>query len=226
MTADAKNLPTTRTSSEVVEVFFDEAHDGVSGTKLADEGRPQLYKLDHKKGKFYPLDDDTDRSDSLIGVIVRARSFYRRFGPSGIVCESDNGVSGYDNGLNKLVLCKEECPFGYHLEENIPQKCSLGLQIQMIAMLDGEPVPVQINMSATSAGAFATYLKRLNRKKLKIRGVTTKISARFIKGRHQDYYAGSFEVEDDTPCVDISGLIGNDKSQEPVDESAAEGDSE
>ena len=213
---DNETLPAEVDSEEVADVFFDEAHSGVTGTALADEGRPQLFKLDHKKGKYHPWDDDEEKYDDIVGVIVNARSYYRRFGPSGVSCESDNGIEGYDQDLKQKISCEpDSCKeYSYKLTGNIQGQCGLGLQIQMVAMLDGDPMPLQLNMSATSARAFATYLKKLKRKKQTVRCVTTKLSSRFIKGRFQDYYAGKFEVEDEEPCVDISALLSAEAEAE------------
>lgn len=229
---DEKALATNQASevstSEVVDVFFDESQEGVTGSKLAGEGRPQLFKLDHKKGHLHPIDDDTERYDSLLGVIVNARTYYRRFGPSGVVCESDNGQEGYDNDLKKKIKCRPtlgadgkptfECGFSFAKDDFVGNgKCSLGLQIQMVAMLDGQATPIQLNMSASSAREFSKYLDKLKRKNLKMRGVTTKVSSKYIKGRQNQYYAGKFEVEDEDPCVDISELV-NDPPQPEAQE--------
>jgi len=212
---DSETLPANVDSAEVAEVFNDKDHAGVTGSALAASDRPQLFKLDHKKGFIHPFDDDEEKYDSLVGVVVNARTSYRRFGPNGPCCESDNGVTGYDQDLKREIKCKEECKLSYALDTKVDGQCGLGVQIQLLADMDGDPLPLQFTGSSTSARNFATYLAKLKRKKKPVRSVTTKISARFIKGKKQDYYAAKYEVESDTPCFDISALTADDPDPDP-----------
>jgi hypothetical protein len=212
-----ETLPAVAGEDDVAEVFFDDYQDGVTGVQLAEQAQAQIFKLDHKKGKFHSLDDDEERFDYLDCVIVRARSYYRRFGPSGVACESDNGIKGYDSELKKELDCAEgSCEFSYHIKGQLQGKCGLGLSLQIMAMLDGVATPIQMNMSKTSAMSFAKYVAKLNRQKKKIQEVTTRIGARYIKGKYQTYYAGDFKVADDEPCVDVSGMLGEEGEQQKV----------
>lgn len=215
-----ETLPAVPGEENVVDVFEDEYQDSVTGVQLAAADRPQIFKLDHKKGKYHSLDDEDDKYDYIDGVILRARSYYRRFGPSGVVCESDNGEAGFDSELKKELACKADCEYSYTIKDRkIEGQCGLGLSIQMMALLDGVATPVQLNMSATSARSFATFISRMNRKKKRVQEITTRLKSRYINGKFQTYYAGHFDMIDDKPCVDVSGMLddGSDVIGEQVD---------
>lgn len=203
---NSKNLPATADS--VTAVIFDDHHEGVTGASLADAGRPTTFKLDHKKGKYYPLDDDEERYESLDVVIVNARLAYRKFGNNGPACSSDDGKTGYDVEKKTHVQC-DACPFFYGLENFQGQgQCSLGLTMQAVACIDGKSLPIVMNLSQSSARGFTQYLKKLERKGLKIREVTTKLASRYINGKMMSYYAAEFKLPDDhKPVVDITPYL-------------------
>jgi len=205
-----KNEIIVADSNEVVEdantVYYDETHEGVSGAGLAGAGRPTSFKLDHRKGHFFPVDDEDEKYPYLDLVIIRARMYYRKFGERGLACSSDNGKFGYDNDKKGQVEC-EKCPFFYGLTDfKGDGKCSLGLTVQGLADIDKKVIPVQFNFSQSTARSFAPFLKKLERKQQVLRNVTVRLGSRHVASS-TPYYAGEFKVISDKAFVDISPYL-------------------
>jgi hypothetical protein len=181
---------------DVTSVFFNDYHDGASGMELADQGRPTIYKLDHKKGYYFPIDDEDEHLQELSVIIINCRVYYRKFKNNQVVCTSDNGTTGFDTELNAERSCEpDKCEFSYKIQNYPGQgQCGLGMSIQGLALVDDEVQPMQINMSGSSARAFSTYLKKLRRKKLEMRAVLTRMSSKYIRTANNEWYAGNFQV--------------------------------
>lgn len=190
-------------TEEVTSVYFDDYHDGVSGSELADEGQPLIFKLKHDKGHFFTIDDEDEHYDELFVTIVNCRINYRKFKNNVVVCESDNGKIGYDSELQVERSCeiqeegsKEGCPYSYKIERTKypgQGQCSLGMSIQGLAIIDDQITPMQMNMAGSSARSFSRYLKKLKRKKISLRSVLTRISSKLIRTADNEWYAGEFK---------------------------------
>jgi len=193
-----KETTAVAVKDDVTTVYFNEYHDGASGTELADQGRPTIFKLCHKKGHYYPMDDEDEQHAALEVVIINCRIYYRKFKNNAVICESDNGETGFDTELGVERSCEpDKCSFSYKIQNYPGQgQCGLGMAIQGLMPVDDEIMPFQINMSGSSARAFSNYLKKLRRKKLGMRQVLTRLGSKFIRTSDNEWWAGDFKVSD------------------------------
>lgn len=204
---------------DVTSVYFNDYHDGASGMELADQGRPTIYKLDHKKGHYFPIDDEDEVLQELPVVIINCRIYYRKFKNNAVVCTSDNGQFGFDAELNAERSCEPSaCEYSYKIENYPGQgQCGLGMSIQGLAIIDDEVMPMQINMSGSSARAFSTYLKKLKRKKHHMREILTRMGSKYIRTANNEWYAGSFQIMDtelDPKVVKaVKDVVGTEDSE-------------
>jgi len=201
--SDNKEETTVAKADEVTSVYFDDYHDGVSGADLADEGQPSIFKLKHDKGYFFPIDDEDETHDELFVVIVNCRINYRKFKNNQVVCESDNGKVGFDSELSVERSCERPvegveggCQYSYDIPKSQypgQGQCGLGMSIQGLGLLDDQISPLQMNMAGSSARSFSRYLKKLKRKKVSLRTVLTRVSAKLIRTADNEWYAGEFK---------------------------------
>lgn len=239
-----KNDTALANPEDVTSVYFDEYHDGASGVELVDEGRPTIFKLDHNKGHYYAIDDEDEHHQELFVVIINCRIYYRKFKNNQVVCESDNGKFGYDTELSVERSCDppvkgdngkptgEGCPYSYLIKGYPGQgQCSLGMSIQGLAVLDDQAMTMTINMAGSSARSFSTYLKKLKRRKISMRGILTRMSSRHIKTAENEWYAGEFKTVDgeleDSLAQQVQTIVADLKaqalgSQEPAQLEAGE----
>jgi len=189
-------------------ILKDDFHGG-TGLDLLDQGSTTV-KLDAKRGKFFYVDEPDELFESLEITVVDYRVYFRKFGDSGVICSSDDGKRGYDSELQKWKSCLAndgECPFSHQLRNFQGEgQCTIGASVQAITVVEGNELPIQINMSKSSTRGFKTYCEWLHRKNKTLSGVTTEVKGKHITAGKFQYYAMSFSMSSGEPLVDVEAM--------------------